>query len=321
MEGGLVHFFRHMVIGGADHHFDAGLIQPVDHIVLFQLVAGRDCNGSQLVQCENSKPELIMPLQNQHDPVTLADSQRFEVVCCLGRCILQILKGKAALGLVGGDVKHSQFVRLLSAQPINHIVSEVKVFRIPELDSGQAALGILLRDDVIVPDTGLSGFPDGCGIEVPDSTVNQLVHRFGVGIQHKGVKFAVLLLHSDHSVGDGGIVVNAVTGVEDFNVVSHLNLQSTLQNHIAFLTFVAGQFDICVLNHGVIFRKHEQGLCNPVHKGGSHVVVGHAVSLLDDLPLPSPGQGVLSQAGRCTFNNIGNIHTQSQSAAVQEREV
>ena len=48
--------------------------------MLLEQVCRRDCNCAYLVKCKNREPELIMTLEDNHNPVALLDAERFKVV-------------------------------------------------------------------------------------------------------------------------------------------------------------------------------------------------------------------------------------------------
>ena len=278
--------------------------------MLFQLIGGRNCYRTQLVQSQHGKPELIMPLQNQHDLIALLDSQGLKIVCCLVGGILHIPEGEPMLTLILADVKHGQLFRLFTAQSINNIKGEVELILTLKRNSSQNTLLVFHRFHKFLPNPGnLNSFLfDGSQIHIPAAGMDNMFHGFAGGIQNKRIECTIRILYSHHTMGYGAVIINAVTGMQNFNVITHLDLQRTFDNNITFLTLVGGQLNVGVLGLGIKFRDNIKRFCNSVFKGSSQVKIGHAVGLLNLLTLTASGHGITSQTRAGTLNNIRNVN-------------
>ena len=78
------------------------------------------------MQREHREPELVVALENQHDPIALFYTDRLEVVRGLCGISLHVLKRKSALVLVMRKVQHSELVRLLLRDLVHDIERKVK---------------------------------------------------------------------------------------------------------------------------------------------------------------------------------------------------
>ena len=75
-----------------------------------------------------------MSLQNQHNSVTLADSQILKIVGYFRRIAGHIMECKRTLFSILGDMKHCPFVRTFLCQFIYYIISEVKIIVIDKFN-------------------------------------------------------------------------------------------------------------------------------------------------------------------------------------------
>ena len=73
-------------------------------------VCCRNCDCTDLVKTEDSKPELVVTLKNKHNSVALLDAERLEVVSRLSRMLLDILECEYTLRLVTVNVNKRTLV-------------------------------------------------------------------------------------------------------------------------------------------------------------------------------------------------------------------
>ena len=88
-----------MVVAGANHHLDARFVDAVFNVVAEQLDRGGNDDGTEFVQGIEQIPELIVPPDDQHDPVAFADAHGIEQIGGPGgnsyqRCLLYYKKTK-----------------------------------------------------------------------------------------------------------------------------------------------------------------------------------------------------------------------------------
>ena len=57
----LFDLIRHVAVGGAYDGTDTAGCEPVGNVVLFELICRRYRDGTQLMQRQYGKPELVMP--------------------------------------------------------------------------------------------------------------------------------------------------------------------------------------------------------------------------------------------------------------------
>ena len=315
-----IHLSGHVAVGGTQHRGDTRSVKAILQIVLQQLVGGRDRHRAQLVQTQHSKPELVVPLEDQHHAIAFLNAQGLKVVGALVGGLFHILKGETALGMVTGYVEHRQFLRLLVRQGVHQIKSKVKMLGILEGNGGGGAVFVfhhihkLLIDTAAVVPLIRRQIHDGLG-------GGQFGDRLAGGIQHDGVEHAVLTAHSDHTVRSLGIEIDAVTGTQHLAVFADLHHQLTLQHQIQLLTVVGGQLNILLLGGGIVHTADIQRLGNTILESVGQVIVGHTVCLGDLLSLPPPGDGKGLQLGAVTLDDVGDIHIQCLSTTVDKGEI
>ena len=325
MLGGQIHLMGGVAVGGAEDGRDTGGIEAVLEVMLLELVGGGDGDGTQLIQTQHGEPELVVALQHQHDAIALLDTQGLEVVGALGGGLLHVLEGESPLGVIAGDVEHSQLLGILLGQGVHQIEGKVELVGVLELDGGRRAQSVLGDVDEFAPDAVaivsliaggdlLLGGGDGLrGGQLGDGLTR--------GIEDDGVEHAVLTAHGDHTVRGVGVVVDGVACAQHLGMLAHLHHELTLNDDIQLLSRVGGQLDILVLGLLGVGGAHEQGLCDTVLEGVGHVVVHHAVSLGDLLSRSCAGDGVGLQLGAVALDDLGDVDVERQGATVDEGEV
>ena len=271
------------------------------------------------MQTQNGKPELIVPLQNQHHPVAPVDAHGLEVIGSPGRLPLEVLESKATLGLILADVEHSQTVWLFCAQRIDHVIGKVKLLLVPEADLEQLALLIFHRGNeaLIDPVLGIIGLGcnPGCG-----SNGCCLLPFTGCRIaQNDGIESAILTFNGNHTVRNGGIIVNTVTGVENLGLTADLDAHMTADDNVTFLPLMGSQINVRILCTAAVRQLHIKRQRNAVAEVRSQVVAHHMVCLFDPLAFSPTGQCIGPQLGTVTFQQVAHVNTEAQSTAVKER--
>ena len=326
---GLAVFFQCLVglcgsfaVCGTQNGGNTGGFKTVGKVVNQQLVGGGDGNGTDLVQTDHSQPVLPVPLEHQHNPVALLDTQRLEVVGASGGTVHDVTEGEAAFAHVVAHVLHGQSVRLFLPHGVHQVKGKVELVGVPEPDVGGRAVFVLGHGDEPAVDPFGLGFAQTAGsLDLFGTGDGEFFHRCAGGVENDGVENAASAVHCDHTVGDGGVVVNGVPGVEDLLVFTDLDLQSPFDDDIEFLPFVGGHFDILSGGFFIVFHFHVQRLGDTVLEGGRHVVVGHPVGVVDLLSFALSGDGVAGQGGGLPFDDIGYVNAQRQCAAVNKRKV
>ena len=122
------HMLADIVLSTGDNRRHAGTLEPVQEIFGGQQMGCRNRNCAQLMQSQNRKPELVMPFEYQHDPVTAADTLFLKKGCGTGSVLADLSKGEAALFTRDIAPDHSAALRFIAGDLIDYIVSEIKVF-------------------------------------------------------------------------------------------------------------------------------------------------------------------------------------------------
>ena len=282
---GFLHLFRGMAIGAAHHSPDIRRLEAVFKILLQQLIRGWHRHCAQLMQAQDGKPELIVPPEHQHDPVSPLDSQGFEIVGGPGGLQLHVLEGEPPLFLVVVQVEHRQLIRLFPSQPVHDIKGEVKGFLVFKGDLGEGA-GLVLRgvDEVLIDETS-------CGGSGPDS----LRDRFLLGLlprQDHGQEGTIRPIHGDHAMGRGTIIIDAVPFREDFLIIPYPHLQLAGKHQVKFLPIVGGGMDGLILLGRIIRIGYPIGLRDLIPEKGRHIFDLDALFLGRSLSLAPAGHRI-----------------------------
>ena len=129
-----------VAVRGADERLHAGSVEAVLKVMLLELVGGGDGDGAELVQGDHGEPELIVPLEHQHDPVSPFDAQGGEIVRALVGSVLHVLEGEAAFLVVLVHIQHGQLVRILAGDLVHDVEAEVESLRVREGDGLEPSL-------------------------------------------------------------------------------------------------------------------------------------------------------------------------------------
>ena len=309
-----------VAVCGADDGLHTGGLIAVGEIVLHQLIGGRDGDGADLVERQHAEPELVMPLQDQHNGVALPDTQGFEIVGGLGGVFLHIAEGEAAVGAVVCHPQHSQLVGGFFGDGVHAVEGEVELVIVLEGDATEHTRLVVGGFDEVIRNGGAAAFRHGglrrnegsLGIFLADLTV--------LGVEHHSVEFASALADGDHTVGDQAVVEDGVTLVEDVHVTAHLYLQRALDDDVKLLTVVGIQLDGSVLLLRQIGEFDEERLRQLFLEFGGQVVVDHALFAddLQALALSRDGKG--GQSGAGTFQQIHHLDAAGLGAFVNKSE-
>ena len=256
-----------------------------------------------------------MPLQHQHHPVPPPDAQGGKVVGALVAGVLDVLEGEAPLFVVLVDVEHRQLVRIGPRNPVHDVEAEVERLRVREGDGRQPALRILFGVDELRGHQ-VGRFLPGRGRRGRDF-LNRLRRFPG---QHYRHEHAVLAVHRDHAVGQGGIVVDAVAFVQDFRVATDLHLHASLQHQVKFLARVGRQVDRLVLRLFGVFIAHPVGLGLLVPEFWRQVGNGDAFLPRGGFTLAPPGHRIGGQEGVVPFQQLRQFHVEGLRRLVDEGE-
>ena len=228
-----------------------------------------------------------------------------------------VLEGEARLRFVAADVHHRQLVRLLPAQPVDDVEGEVEALGVLEGDLLQIAAAVLGNADEVFPDAVLAG--DAAGRD----DRGKLGHDGGLvaGVEHDGVKVAVLAVGGQQAVGRGGVIVDRVAGAEDLGVIAQLDLQMAADDDVQLLAFVCGCLHRMELSVGVEYAVDEQRLGHTSAEFVRQSVIGHAVGVVDDAALPGAGEDVAAQTRRHALDKLAHVYGEDLGYRVQEAEV
>ena len=205
-------------------------------------------------------------------------------------------------------------IRLFLGQSIQHIISEVEVFRIMEFDIFQIAvfiqrfIGKTAVDQIFF-----------CGNRCIRSSRSSRRSRsgfFGIALHHKSQKFAGLIAISRHAVGLPGIINNAVPGIHDFHLIPQLDFQAAGKNVIKFLPGMAGkmQFRIAILSRS----SHQKGLRLTILEIGSQMLIFKIMPPLERHPAILAGQRIKTQFGRFPQNQCADIYAETLCTMVNK---
>ncbi len=120
-------------LGHRDHHADPGLLEAIGQIVFRQHVRGRHPHGSQLVQPQQARPELVPALQDQQHRVALAHPLLPEHLRRPVAVRLQLPERHRPFRPLVVAPDHRPALRLGLRVRIHHVVGEIEILRHPDL--------------------------------------------------------------------------------------------------------------------------------------------------------------------------------------------
>ena len=311
--GGSLSNLGGIAICGAEQSGNACCIEAVLKVMLLQLVGGGNGNSTDFMQGNHSKPELVVPLQNQHYLVSPLDAQRGQIVGCLVGIMLDLPEGKPSLLFIPIHMEHGQLIGVFLGDLIHDIKAEVEMLGVFEPDILQSPVFVLLTVHKFLADqtanllggdhTSADGFLPG-----------------GLSGKDNGHKNAVFAIHSHHAVRRGGIIIDTVTFLQILHMAANLNLQAAADNQVEFLTGVGVQMQGLSGQRRVILITNPVGLRNLVPEFRSQIGDVNAVFLRGFLTAALPGYGVAAQSGRPAFQQLHHFHIESQGAFMNKAE-
>jgi hypothetical protein len=132
---------HHRGLVHADYHLDVRGVAAVDDIFGGEQVGGGNRYGAELVERQESGPELVPPLEHQHHGIPLADSRGPEYRGGLVRKALQVGVGEGGLGALLVAPDEGALVAARTGELVHDVVREVEGCRGLE---GEAAGEILV---------------------------------------------------------------------------------------------------------------------------------------------------------------------------------
>ena len=116
-----VDMVRSIAVCRAENCTDARCLEAVREIMLHKLIGSRNRNGADLVQTQNGKPELVMPLEHEHHAVAASDAERGKVIGGLAGSIFHVLECEPPLRSIRSHMQHGELFRLFTAQHIHNV--------------------------------------------------------------------------------------------------------------------------------------------------------------------------------------------------------
>ncbi len=304
-----IDLIRDIAVRRADDRRDLRGIEPVFKVMLFQHIRCRDDERADAVQRDDREPELIMPLQYQHDAVAALDAERLEIIRGLAGIALDILECEAALLFVDIDINHRGLVRTFFRHCIHDIECEVEFILLAEMYGGKDALLICLADNEFLRDRmQQTGLVNICCMMLRN--VLMILRETGRAARRhdKCIDFAVLAAERDLIVRHGAVVIDTVALMQDLGVRTDDHPQRALEHNIHFLTGMACEMQRlgkCFL--GV--RDHDmERLDRLVLEFRSKAVVDKALSADDRVALTLSGNGVALQLRAAALHEIRDLN-------------
>ena len=315
-----VDMVRSIAVCRAENCTDARCLEAVREIMLHKLIGSRNRNGADLVQTQNGKPELVMPLEHEHHAVAASDAERGKVIGGLAGSIFHVLECEPPLRSIQSHMQHGELFRLFTAQRIHNVKCEIEGLLIFESDGLQFPVCILGRIDEA-----------GVNARLRIRTLRRLDHGSAVAAglrearllwaEHDRIEQAILSVRSNHAVRNGAVIVDAVAFMQKLGMSADLNFHTAANDKITFLPDVAGQLNVRIECFIRVFVFNEQRVCNAVLKARGHVVIDHLMGLLDLLSITRACQRIGSKLWAAALDEICNVNAKSQRAAVEKSEV
>ena len=282
--------------------------------MLDELIRRGDRDCAELVQRQHCEPELVMPLQNEHDAVAATDAERLEVVGALIRGTLHLAEGKAALDHVARDVQHRKLVGIFVGDGVDDVVGEVERFLVLEIDLLQAALRILRRMHKLLDRKRLGQARGG------DAEADLLFVHLLVAGHDDRTEDTVLAADGDHAVGRGGIVVDAVALFQKLDVAADLNLQFARKDVVEFLAAVRRHVDRTVLLCFGVFIADPVGLREVVAEAGREVADLDAVLARGEARMAAARHRIGRKICAAAFEDVRHADAEGKRAFMNKRK-
>ena len=203
--------------------------------MLDELVGCRNYHRADFMERENGEPELIMAFKNEHYAVAAAYSEGLEIVCGHIGVSLHIGKSERVGFMVSAYPEHSGLVRRFYRESVHYVESEIEFFLVFETNALKNAVFVRFRFDKIVGN-GAHFFAD---VRAFYRFAGEFVYvdiLVFFGFYDYCVQRAVRSVESAERVREGTVVINRVAGVENLFAVVYLNLKSSADDDVYFLS-------------------------------------------------------------------------------------
>ena len=208
-------------------------------------------------------------------------------------------------------MQHRQLVGLAFGQGVHDVIGKVEMLDVLKGDRLQCA--VLLRgQDIVLIDAGLLFRLRRRCVDI----FRRRGLRLTVRAEYDRIEQAVLPLHRDHPVRCCAVIIDAVPGGENLDMLAHLHLQLAGNDDVAFLPSVRGELDVTVLRFRPVFRPHIERVGDAVFEPRRQVVIGHPVRVLNALPFAAARDHIARKLRAAALNNIRHIHAERQRTAV-----
>jgi hypothetical protein len=111
------------------NHPDICGVIPIHDILGGQEMGSRDADSTKFVKTEKTEPELVAPLQDEHDRITLANADRLKKRSCPVAVFFQLPKGKDRFVTLVVTPDQRNPVRLTPGNLIRHIIGKIEGLR------------------------------------------------------------------------------------------------------------------------------------------------------------------------------------------------
>ena len=223
-------------------------------------------------------------------------------------------------------MNHAEAVRLLLGDRIYNVKCKVEFLGILESNALRiAVLALFDRDEVR---DKVRGTQCGRGDLLLDHIGRNLGSQTAFFPFHLGSFLGkddsqeadILSTDCDDAVRIGGVIENAVAGMEDFLIILDLDLHGSLKDIVEFLTGMRDLLDRLVLLCLIIVVDNEVRVCNPVLKERSNVLDQNARLLRGELSSACAGQSIARQKGCTAFQKLHDFYVEYGCAFMNERE-
>ena len=134
---GLLHSMGDLPVCGADHRRDPGGVDPVDNVLLGEKVGCRDDNRPDLVQGQDGKPKLVVPLEDDQHHIPPLHPMGHQVVGGLAAVPAHVPKGKGPFVTLVVAPNHGPPLRLVGGDVVHAVIGKVEVLRHHRLEAAE----------------------------------------------------------------------------------------------------------------------------------------------------------------------------------------
>ena len=126
---GLLDLLGHIGVVDTDDGLHAGSRVAVHDVMLGEHVCGGNHDGTDLMERQHDDPPLIPTLEDEHDGIVLANSQREQVRSRLVRLLLELCIGGSDLVALVVGPKDGKLVGRLFSPHVHDVVGEIEILR------------------------------------------------------------------------------------------------------------------------------------------------------------------------------------------------